>query len=158
VIRWYSRPNSRSRVVNGPKNAAVPHPDGSHRLLYCLESPESWFEDFGEGKLANGRAEVKLDPDYAAVVHNDSYQVFLTEYGDFGGLYIANRGPASFEVRARGSAAPNGAFGYRIVARRKDIPGPRLEKIKLPQPIKELVKPDMPEPPKAPAGPERPGR
>jgi len=47
------------------------------------------------------------------------------------------------------------------VARRKDIPGPRLEKVKLPEPIKELVKPDVPkppEPPKMPAGPERPGR
>jgi hypothetical protein len=34
-------------VVGGAKSAAVPHPDGSHRRLYCLESPESWFEDFG---------------------------------------------------------------------------------------------------------------
>ena len=38
-------------VVNGAKSAAVPHPDGTHRRLYCLESPESWFEDFGTGQL-----------------------------------------------------------------------------------------------------------
>jgi hypothetical protein len=31
-------------VVGGAKSAAVPHPDGSHRRLYCVESPESWFE------------------------------------------------------------------------------------------------------------------
>jgi hypothetical protein len=32
-------------VAGGAKSAAVPHPDGTHRRLYCLESPESWFED-----------------------------------------------------------------------------------------------------------------
>jgi hypothetical protein len=26
-------------VVGGPKSAAVPHPDGTHRRLYCMESP-----------------------------------------------------------------------------------------------------------------------
>jgi hypothetical protein len=35
----------------GTKSAVVPFPDGSHRQLYCLESPESWFEDFGFGRL-----------------------------------------------------------------------------------------------------------
>ncbi len=35
--------NGAFTVANGPKNAAVPHPDGSHRLLYCQESPEPWF-------------------------------------------------------------------------------------------------------------------
>ncbi len=148
-------------ATGGAKSAAVPHPDGTHRRLYCLESPESLFEDFGEGKLAGGRGEVKLDPDFATLVHNDKYFVFLTEVGDSGGLYLAAQGPTGFEVRARGSASAGGSFYYRVVARRKDIPGPRLEKVKLPEPIKELVKPDLPkspEPPQAPAGPDRPGR
>ena len=39
-----------SLTVWGPKHAAVPHPDGSRRKLYSLESPESWFEDFGKGR------------------------------------------------------------------------------------------------------------
>src|SRR6266540_4017534 len=80
------------------KSAAVPHPDGSHRRLYSLESPESWFEDFGEAKLANGRAEVKLDPDFLAVVHNDKYFVYLTPRGDSKGLYLAAQSSSSFEV------------------------------------------------------------
>jgi len=138
-------------ATGGTKSAAVPHPDGTHRRLYCLESPESLFEDFGEARLVGGRAEVKLDPDFAAVVHNDDYHIFLTEYGDSGGLYVANQSPSSFEVRAR-TAAASGAFGYRVVAKRKDIPGPRLEKIKLPQPLKELVKP--PDPPTIPERPD----
>ena len=55
-------------VVGGAKSAAVPHPDGSHRRLYCVESPESWFEDFGEGVLRCGEASIALDADFAAVV------------------------------------------------------------------------------------------
>ena len=70
---------------------------------------------------------------------------------------MANQSPSSFEVRAR-TAAASGAFGYRVVAKRKDIPGPRLEKVKLPQPIKDLVKPDLPKPAEPPKAPDRPGR
>jgi hypothetical protein len=49
-------------VVGGAKSAAVPHPDGSHRRLYCVESPESWFEDFGEAALVCGEASVGRSP------------------------------------------------------------------------------------------------
>src|SRR3984893_3161591 len=67
-------------VFGGPKSAAVPHPDGSHRRLYCIESPESWFDDVCEGQLACGQAEVSLDPDFAAVADLTHYHVFLTAY------------------------------------------------------------------------------
>lgn len=49
------------------KNAMVPFPDGTQRLLHCLESPEHWFEDFGAAKLKRGRGLVKLDADFAKV-------------------------------------------------------------------------------------------
>src|SRR6266540_534737 len=133
-------------------NAAVPHPDGSHRLLYCQESPEPWFEDFGEAKLVGGKAEVKLDPDFAAVVHSDGYRVFLTAEGDSKGLYMAGKSSAGFEVRESQGGTSSLGFSYRAVAKRKDITGQRLAKVKLPEPIKELRKP--PEPPKAPELPE----
>src|SRR5207248_486219 len=59
----------------GNKHAAVPHPDGSHRTIYSVESPEAWVEDFGEGTLAGGKAEIKLDADFAALIHTDKYHV-----------------------------------------------------------------------------------
>ena len=68
-------------VVGGAKSAAVPHPDGSLRRLYCVESPESWFEDFGETQLDCGRAEVTIDPNFAALADTATYHVFLTAYG-----------------------------------------------------------------------------
>ncbi|HYU19239.1 MAG TPA: hypothetical protein VEQ11_11140, partial [Chloroflexota bacterium] len=145
-------------VANGAKNAAVPHPDGSHRPLYCQESPEPWFEDFGEGRLVGGRADVKLDPDFAAVVHSDKYLVFPVPEGDCKGLYVSSKSPGGFEVGELQGGTSSLPFTYRVVARRKDIPGRRLEKIKLPEPIKELVKPDVPKAPEAPGGPTRQGR
>ena len=63
-------------TVNGKKSAAVPFPDGSYRRLYCMESPESWFEDFGFGELANGEAQVRLDPNFASTVDNEPYHVW----------------------------------------------------------------------------------
>src|SRR5262249_15427617 len=50
--------------VTGTKAAVVPFPDGTQRTLYCMESPELWFEDFGAAKLKDGRAVVKLDADF----------------------------------------------------------------------------------------------
>lgn len=121
--------NGSFTVRGAFKAAAVPHPDGSHRRLYCLESPESWFEDFGEGQLSEGRATISLDPDFAAVVHRQQYHVFLSEYDDASNLYVANRRPGGFEVRAKDRPSANSKFSYRVVAKRRDIPGPRLEKV-----------------------------
>ena len=44
-----------SFTVFGPKSAAVKVSAGSYRQLFCLEAPESWFEDFGEAQLFPAR-------------------------------------------------------------------------------------------------------
>jgi hypothetical protein len=109
-------------VVGGAKSAAVPHPDGSHRLLYCVESPESWFEDFGDGHLECGAAEVTFDQDFAAVVNMEKYHVFLTEYDDHNAVYVTERTRNGFRVQAK-TGTGEGAFSWRVVAKRKDIAG-----------------------------------
>jgi hypothetical protein len=118
-------------VVGGAKNAAIPHPDGSHRRVYCMESPESWFEDFGEGQLVDGVANVKLDSDFATIVKLDKYHVFLTAHGDHDGLHVAERRADGFSVQARGGSAST-TFSWRVVAKRRDIPAPRLERVTIP--------------------------
>lgn len=126
-------------VVGGAKSAAVPHPDGSHRRLYCVESPESWFEDFGAGTLACGTASIDLDPDFAAVVDASHYHVFLTGHDTDAVLSVFDRTPKGFRVRASGAA--DGTFSWRVVAKRKDIPGVRFERVEVP---KEPALPDIP--------------
>jgi hypothetical protein len=103
------------------KGCAVPFPDGTHRALYCMESPDLWFEDFGAAKLRRGRATVKLDADFAKVIKRGDYHVFLTPRGDCRGLYVRSQGGASFEVRELAGGKSSVAFSYRIVGRRKDI-------------------------------------
>jgi hypothetical protein len=119
-------------VAKGAKSAAVPHPDGSYRRLYSLESPESFFEDFGRARLARGKAYVELDRDFAALVRRTDYYVFLTPEGDGRGLYVSRKGSTGFEVREQHEGTGTVAFSYRVVARRKDIDGARLERVVLP--------------------------
>ncbi len=145
------------RVIGGPKSAVVPHRDGSHRQLYCVESPESWFEDFGEAQLEGGTCSVALDPDFAALVRTDAYHVFLTPYGP-ASLYVSRRGAKGFEIRAlaEGGAAPGAPAealrcSYRIVARRRDIDAARLARVELAEvPALKLPKPTRPVREKAP--------
>jgi hypothetical protein len=141
-------------VVGGAKSAAVQHPDGSHRRLYCLESPESWFEDFGTGRLECGVAEVALDVDFAAMVHVDDYQVFLTEYDRHSDLCVTDRTPTRFRVQAKNATA-DGRFGWRVVAKRRDIDGPRLEPVTIPP---EPTVPAVPNVADVPSAPPRVGR
>jgi hypothetical protein len=108
--------------VTGTKAAVVPFPDGTHRALYCMESPDLWFEDFGEAKLVRGRAVVKFDPNFAKVITGD-YRVFFTPEGDCRGLYLRRKSAATFEVGELMGGKSSIAFSYRIVGRRKDIQG-----------------------------------
>jgi hypothetical protein len=110
-------------TATGAKAAAVPFPDGTRRLLYCMESPELWFEDFGTAKLKRGRAVVKLDARFAMVITRD-YRVFLSPEGDCRGLFVRRKTAAHFEVRELMGGESNVAFSYRIVGKRKDIKGP----------------------------------
>jgi hypothetical protein len=64
------------------KNGVVPFPDGSRRVLHCMESPDHWFEDFGSAKLRRGRAVVKLDANFAKVIKRGDYRVFVTPEGN----------------------------------------------------------------------------
>ncbi len=118
-------------AVRGAKSAAVPHPDGSHRRLYCVESPESWFEDFGKGQLSCGQAHVAIDPDLAAVATMEDYHVFLTAYHSDHLLHVTNQTPSGFSVQAKDPAA-SGRFSWRVVAKRKDVVAERFAPIEVP--------------------------
>ena len=130
-------------IVGGTKSAAVPHPDGSHRQLYCLESPESWFEDFGEARLVNGKAEVRLDRGFAALVKLKGYHVFLTPYGDCKGMFVTKRAATGFRVCEQQGGTSNVRFAYRVVAKRKDVVARRLAKVTLPKVSKRLQLPNL---------------
>jgi hypothetical protein len=100
--------------------ALVKGSDGSSQRTYPHAGLAPSFEHVGEAKLKRGRATVKLPAGLDLLVTGKRYQVFLTEYGNSGGLYVTARGEHAFKVRSRRPRS-NGRFGYRIVAVRSDL-------------------------------------
>jgi hypothetical protein len=130
---------SGNLTVAGTKSARVKLQDGREVALYAVESPESWFEDFGAAHLHGGVAEVALEPGFLQTVDTAvDYHVFLTPSGDCHGLYVASKSPAGFEVRELGGGNASISFDYRIVARRRGFENVRLQEVHLPQ-----VSPEM---------------
>jgi hypothetical protein len=149
-------------TVTGAKSTAVRGADGGLKRLYSLESPESWFEDFGSGKLTGGTATIQLEPGFAGVVKSDQYHVFVTPDGETEMLHVTGKTPSSFVVREGHGGTSNVGFSYRIVAKRKDIPGARLEHVDEPPALPDFVKtpptpPKLPELPLMPTPMPRPG-
>ncbi|MBN1350250.1 hypothetical protein JXJ21_12625 [candidate division KSB1 bacterium] len=103
--------------------------DGETYFLYCLESPEVWFEDFGYGQLKNGRTSIGIEPLYLKTISTDhDYHVFLTPLGNCNGLYVSQLGRDAFTVEELNGGTSNIRFSYRIVAKRKGYESYRLEK------------------------------
>jgi hypothetical protein len=141
--------------VTGGKFAVVQGSDGQYRGMYAVESPECWFEDFGTGTLAGGKAEITLEPPFAQHVHTDSYHVFLTEHDQNNSLHVTGRTAQGFSVqaddatlKAKGKAAASvaGTFSYRVVAKRNDIAGDRLPVWAMPTPAFTRPEPPTPAP------------
>ena len=72
-----------------------------------------------------------LDPDFAAVVRTDDYHVFVTAYGQPADLCVTQRTATGFRVEARDKDS-RVTFSWRVMARRKDIPGERFAKVEIP--------------------------
>jgi len=118
-----------SLQVFGAKNAVIKMQDGTNAAVYCQESPEPYFEDFGRARLAGGVANVALEPEFASLVARGEYMVHLTPEGDSRGLYVARRDATGFEVREAQGGTSSLPFTYRVVTRRKDIEGKRFARV-----------------------------
>ena len=136
---------------SGPVTSLAQGRDGSPRTLYSVDSAEPLVEDVGEGTLVGGKAQIKLDPELAAVVDGAAYQVFLTPEGDCKGLYVTGKTLGGFEVYELQGGTSSLPFGYRVVARRMGAAGKRLERR---GPPRRLGPRDL-EPPRLPDVPTR---
>jgi hypothetical protein len=119
----------------GTKSAVVQTADHGQRLLYAMESPEVWFEDFGKASLVNGEATVTFDSIYAEAANlQEDYHVFLTPLSQEPVLlFITAKDAKDFSVRG---VTLNGqptdcTFDYRVVAKRMGYEQVRLEPVSL---------------------------
>ncbi len=113
----------------GPKNLIAP------------ESPEAWFEDFGNGQLNNGKSgKITLDPlflDCITVNEKHPLKVFVQLEDDCNGVYV-KKYKDGFEVIELQNGTSNAKFSYRVVAKRKGAEHARFEDA--PPPLRDLAK------------------
>jgi hypothetical protein len=113
---------------SGSKNCVVRTSKGP-TLLYCQESPECWFEDFGGSKLVSGSCHVELDKLFLeTVVISDAHpmKIFVQLEDDCNGVYV-KRGTTGFDVFELQNGRSNASFSYRVVAKRKGFETERLK-------------------------------
>jgi hypothetical protein len=115
-------------ACSGSTSALVPLDGGTRNVaLSTIQSPQSWFEDFGSARLVNGVAVVHLDSDFIQTVNAEvDYKVFPVPDGDCKGLYVANKTATSFEVRELGGGTSNVSFDYRVTALRRNYENVRF--------------------------------
>jgi hypothetical protein len=115
-------------VQGGTKSALVPI-GNEWRKLYCEESAEVWFTDYGGGTIVSGHGHVDLDPMFLQSVTIDSanpMRVFIQMNTQISGVYVV-KGLTGFDVFENGTGKSDGAFDYRVVAKRKGYEAVRME-------------------------------
>ena len=114
---------------SGSKSAIVRTEEGP-KAVYCQESPEMWFEDFGSAKIYNGKARIAVAKDFLLTVTiNDQYpmKVFITPNAKMGEWWV-EKGKKYFVFYAP-DAADGSSFDYRIVAKRSGYEERRLDPV-----------------------------
>jgi hypothetical protein len=122
--------------INGPGTVStiVKNLEGEFVNMYCPESPEILFQDFGNGTLENGFVHVELDRIFAKnVMINEKHplRVFIQVEGDCNGVYVRNKNSFGFDVVELNGGTSNTRFTYFVIANRADgetingVPGSR---------------------------------
>jgi hypothetical protein len=120
-------PSSTTWTTNKP--ATVKLRDGSKVKLFAEEAAEVYFSDYGEGRLAGGRAHVELDPTFLETVTIDArhpMKVFVQLEGDCNGVFVTNKSASGFDVVELGGGRSGAAFSYRVVCKRAYYEDERL--------------------------------
>ncbi|MBN1424735.1 hypothetical protein JXA88_09265, partial [Candidatus Fermentibacteria bacterium] len=121
--------SSGNFAASGTKSCVVKTSKGP-AMLYCQESPENWFEDFGEGQLMNGRCHVELDPlflETATINGANPMKVFITPDDPMCEGVAVVRSTTGFDVIELHGGEGSSSFAYRVVAKRKGYESRRLD-------------------------------
>ena len=97
--------------------------DNKRVVLFAPEAPESLFEDYGFGKLENGKTHIDIDPIFAKnITVNDKHplRVFIQLNGDCNGVYTTNINGNGFDVVELKGGNSNVKFVWHVVGNRAD--------------------------------------
>lgn len=113
----------RKIIGPGTVNTIVKDLNNELVALSCPETPENLFQDYGAGRLENGRTHVAIDPILAKNIVVDPMhplRVFIQLEGDCNGVYVTNKTGVGFDVVELAGGKSNAAFTYTLVANRAD--------------------------------------
>jgi hypothetical protein len=91
--------------------------------MFCPETPEVLFQDYGTGQLVDGSAHINIDPIFTkniTVDENHPLKVFIQLEGDCSGVFVANKSATGFDVIELNGGSSNVPFSWSIVANRSD--------------------------------------
>jgi hypothetical protein len=105
------------------KSTMVKDENNKYRSMFCDESPEIVFHDYGTATLVNGKVHVNLDPLFAKTVAiNDKHplRVMVTLNDQCNGVYVTHRTATGFDVMELSNGTSNAEFTYEVIANRAD--------------------------------------
>jgi hypothetical protein len=123
--------------INGGGAVSCVVPDLENKLvtMHCTETPEFYYQDYGQGQLINGVAHIELDPIFAkniAVNENHPLRVFIQlENNEFClGVVVKNKTNTGFDVVEMNGGTSNTPFQWSVVCNAADqeFPNGRISK------------------------------
>lgn len=97
------------------------------KLMFAPEAPEIVLQDFGVGRLVNGKAHITLDPIFSKnIVVNSEHplRVFIQLEGECNGVYVTNKTKNGFDVIELHEGKSNVEFTWFVIANRADYINP----------------------------------
>lgn len=105
----------------GAVSTIVEDTQGDEVILFAPEAPEVLFEDYGQGQLVNGEAQIQLDDIFSKNVTIDAehpLRVLVQLEGDCNGVYVTDKSETGFTVKELNGGNSNVKFTYHVVANR----------------------------------------
>ncbi len=113
----------------GSVSCAVKDLNGKYVVMHCAETPEFYFQDYGQGKLLNGFVHINLDPILAknvAITSQHPLRVFvqLEDNENCKGVVVKNKTTTGFDVVELNGGTSNTPFTYTIICNVSDAEMP----------------------------------
>ncbi len=97
--------------------------DGRKVVMFCPEAPEPILEDYGTGRLVDGKAHIDFDLTYSNSINTDEnhpLKIFVQLEGDCNGVFITNKNKYGFDVIEINGGKSDVAFVWHVVANTAD--------------------------------------
>jgi hypothetical protein len=135
LVEAWSAANTHYKIWNdqvGAVSTSVPDLNGNPATLHATETPEFYFQDYGQGQLINGKTHIEIDPILVKnVTINEKHplRVFVQLEGDCKGVYVTNKTAHGFDVVELNGGTSNTSFQWSITCNVADaMVGTRVSK------------------------------